>query len=76
MSPRRIARSAAGPTRESRVPLLRWPRWLPFDGDPVDVGARVEAYDRWLAASPSVPKLSLARDPDGPGILLGRSLVE
>jgi haloalkane dehalogenase len=64
------------PTRESRLPLLRWPRSMPVDGDPAEVVARVEAYDLWLAASPSVPKLLLAFDPDGPGILMGRRLVD
>src|SRR5215217_8092326 len=38
------------PTRESR---------LPIDGEPADVFARVEAYDRWLVQSPEVPKLLL-----------------
>jgi haloalkane dehalogenase len=39
------------PTPESRRPLLKWPRAMTLDGEPTDVVARVEAYDRWLAAS-------------------------
>lgn len=64
------------PTRESRLPLLRWPRSMPIDGDPADVVAIVDAYDRWLARSPEVPKLLLTFDADGPGILIGPRLVE
>ncbi len=47
------------PTRETRLPLLAWARSMPIEGEPADVVARVEAYDRWLAASPGVPKLLL-----------------
>ena len=47
------------PTRDSRRPLLEWPRALPIEGEPADVVARVEAYDRWLADSDDVPKLLL-----------------
>lgn len=45
------------PTRESRIPLLRWARSMPLDGTPADVVARVTGYDEWLATSPGVPKL-------------------
>ncbi|HZG92109.1 MAG TPA: haloalkane dehalogenase [Pseudonocardia sp.] len=48
------------PTRASRAPLLAWSRSMPIGGEPADVVARVEAYDRWLAASPEVPKLLLS----------------
>lgn len=51
------------PTRESRIPLLRWARSMPLDGTPNDVVARVEAYDRWLASSPDVPKLMVTFTP-------------
>jgi len=47
------------PTRESRIPLLQWPRTMPIEGEPRDVVERVEAYDRWLAESTDVPKLLL-----------------
>jgi haloalkane dehalogenase len=63
------------PTRDSRRPLLQWPRELPIDGEPADVVARVEAYDAWLARSPEVPKLLLAFDP-GPGTMMAPALVE
>lgn len=58
------------PTPESRLPLLRWPRSMPLDGEPADVVARMEAYGRWLAASPDVPKLLIAFEP-GPGAMMG-----
>lgn len=50
------------PTRESRRPLLAWPRAFPIEGEPADVAARVAAYDAWLAASPEVPKLLMTFD--------------
>jgi haloalkane dehalogenase len=62
------------PTRESRLPLLRWPREMPLDGEPADVVGRIEAYDRWLARSPGVPKLLLAFD-RGPGAMMGPKIV-
>ncbi|MFI6633089.1 haloalkane dehalogenase [Nonomuraea fuscirosea] len=56
------------PTRESRLPLLRWARSMPLGGEPADVVARVEAFGRWLAASAEVPKLLLGFRP-GPGTM-------
>ncbi|MFH8588251.1 haloalkane dehalogenase [Streptomyces celluloflavus] len=47
-------------TPESRRPLLQWARSMPLDGEPADVVARVESFDKWLAASDAVPKLFLA----------------
>ena len=47
------------PTRESRRPLLEWTRAIPFDGEPVGVADRLEAYGGWLASSEDVPKLLL-----------------
>lgn len=63
------------PTRESRLPLLQWPRSMPLDGEPAAVVARVEAYGKWLASSADVPKLLLAFDP-GPGIMMSPELVD
>jgi len=63
------------PTPGSRRPLLAWARSMPLDGEPEDVVSRVEAYDRWLAASPEVPKLLLTFDP-GPGIMIGPDLAD
>ena len=51
---------------ESRRPTLTWPRQIPIDGEPADVVAVVDAYARWLAASP-VPKLFVNADP---GVIL------
>ncbi len=53
------AYGAPYPTRDSRRPLLQWPREFPIEGHPADVVRRVEAYDQWLANSDHVPKLLL-----------------
>jgi haloalkane dehalogenase len=63
------------PTPESRRPLLAWPRAMPLGGEPPDVVARIEAYDRWLAASTEVPKLLLTFDP-GRGIMIGPEMTQ
>ncbi|MRG60241.1 haloalkane dehalogenase [Agromyces sp. CFH 90414] len=47
------------PTPESRRPVLAWARQLPLGGEPRELVERIEAYDRWLATSDSVPKLLL-----------------
>jgi haloalkane dehalogenase len=62
------------PTRESRLPLLQWPRSMPLGGEPADVVARIEAYDRWLRASTEVPKLLLTFAP-GPGAMMHDGIV-
>lgn len=43
-------------TRESRQPMLSFPRDLPIAGEPADVVAIAERYMDWLRSSP-VPKL-------------------
>ncbi|HEY1700680.1 MAG TPA: haloalkane dehalogenase [Trebonia sp.] len=58
------------PTRESRRPMLVWPRSMPLDGEPADVVSRIEAYDKWLASSQDVPKLMLTFDPGEPNSLM------
>ncbi|TDC55611.1 haloalkane dehalogenase [Actinomadura sp. KC345] len=63
------------PTRESRLPLLQWPRAMPLDGEPADVVARIAAYDVWLAASVDVPKLLLTFEP-GPGTMMGPAIID
>ncbi|WP_101789234.1 haloalkane dehalogenase [Nonomuraea indica] len=55
------------PDPASRRPLLQWPREIPFDREPADVAERMDAYGRWLADSPEVPKLLLTVE-DGVGI--------
>lgn len=62
------------PTRESRRPLLNWARSMPLGGEPADVVARVEAYDRWLAASVDVPKLLITFRP-GPGTMMTPEMI-
>jgi haloalkane dehalogenase len=47
---------------ESRRPMLTWPRQIPFDGEPADVTALVDAYSGWLSQS-AVPKLFINAEP-------------
>jgi haloalkane dehalogenase len=47
---------------EDRRPTLSWPRQIPLDGEPADVVEVVDAYAKWLAASP-VPKLFVNAEP-------------
>ncbi|AVA23098.1 MULTISPECIES: haloalkane dehalogenase [unclassified Rhizobium] len=64
------------PTRESRRPLLEWPRAMPIAGEPVDVVARIEAYDAWLAVSADVPKLLLTFDGPAETLLIGERMTD
>jgi haloalkane dehalogenase len=70
----RAAYLAPFPTRESRLPILAWSRSMPMDGDPPDVQARVEAFDKWLATSAAVPKLLLTFS-DHPTLMIGPETV-
>jgi haloalkane dehalogenase len=63
------------PTRESRRPLLEWPRAMPINGEPADVVARVAAYDRWLAASRDVPKLLLTFEGSAETLMIGSEMT-
>ncbi|MDL2410241.1 haloalkane dehalogenase [Rhizobium calliandrae] len=63
------------PSRESRRPLLEWPRAMPIEGEPADVVARIEAYDVWLATSAHVPKLLLAFDGPPETLLIGEKMT-
>ena len=47
---------------ESRRPMLTWPRHIPFDGEPAEVTALVDAYSGWLSQS-VVPKLFINAEP-------------
>lgn len=62
------------PSRNSRRPLLEWPRAMPLDGEPADVVSRVEAYDDWLARSEDVPKLLLTFN-GSPTLMIGSALT-
>ncbi|WP_129662464.1 haloalkane dehalogenase [Phytoactinopolyspora endophytica] len=62
------------PTRDSRRPLLQWPRAMPLGGEPADVVARIAAYDKWLATSDDVPKLLLTFQP-GAGTMMGPETI-
>ncbi len=63
------------PTRESRRPLLGWPRAMPIDGEPADVIARIEAYDRWLAESTGTPKLLLTFEGSPETLMIGPDMI-
>ena len=63
------------PTPESRVPLLQWARSMPLGGEPASVVARIEAFGRWLAATPEIPKLLVTFEP-GPDAMLTPPMVE
>ncbi len=56
--------------REARLPTLVWPRQIPFEGEPADVTAIVEAYGAWLAES-EIRKLLILGDPGA--IITGRT---
>jgi haloalkane dehalogenase len=70
----RAAYAAPYPTRESRRPILAWSRSMPVDGDPPDVAARVEAFDKWLATSPGTPKLLLTFS-GHPSLMIGPEAI-
>ncbi|NEA26601.1 haloalkane dehalogenase [Actinomadura bangladeshensis] len=63
------------PTRRSRMPLLQWPRSMPLDGEPAAVVARIDAYGRWLADSPDVPKLLIAFEP-GESTMMNEQIID
>jgi haloalkane dehalogenase len=62
-------------TRDSRRPLLEWPRAFPIDGVPADVVSRVETYDDWLVTSDGVPKLLLTFDGPSETLMVGTDLI-
>jgi haloalkane dehalogenase len=53
-------------TRESRLPMLVWPREQPIDGEPKDVTEIVERCGRWLEQC-DIPKLFVDAEP---GVLI------
>jgi haloalkane dehalogenase len=63
------------PTPGSRRPLLQWARSMPIEGEPAAVVGRVEAYDRWLATTPEVPKLLLTFDGDPERLMIGAEMT-
>ncbi|GLY91377.1 haloalkane dehalogenase [Actinoallomurus iriomotensis] len=62
------------PTRESRRPILAWARQMPLGGEPAELVSRIEAYDRWLATSPDVPKLLMTFE-GSPTLLIGEDMA-
>ncbi|UES59954.1 haloalkane dehalogenase (plasmid) [Roseibium aggregatum] len=62
-------------TRESRRPLLAWPREMPIEGEPSDTVKRIENYDTWLANSPETPKLLLTFEGEDGTLMIGSELT-
>jgi haloalkane dehalogenase len=58
---------------EGRRPMLAFARQVPINGEPAEVAALYEAYDRWLEQSP-VPKLFI--NCDSPSAILAGALRE
>lgn len=48
---------------------------MPLGGEPADVVARIEAYERWLKAGTGVPKLLLTFAP-GPGTMMNEDTID
>jgi haloalkane dehalogenase len=63
------------PDRDSRRPLLEWPRAWPIDGQPADVAARMEAYGHWLATSDDIPKLLLTFEGPPTTLVIGPEMT-
>ncbi|QNQ10407.1 haloalkane dehalogenase [Sphingomonas alpina] len=63
------------PDRESRRPLLAWPREMPIEGAPADTVARIDAYAQWLGASPETPKLLLTFDGSDGTLMIGPEMI-
>jgi haloalkane dehalogenase len=62
------------PTRDSRRPVLAWARQLPLGGEPAELVARIETYDKWLASSTDVPKLLMTFE-GSPTLLISGELA-
>ncbi len=63
------------PTRDSRRPVLAWARQIPLGGEPVELVARIEAYDRWLATSVGTPKLLMTFE-GSPTLLIDAAMAD
>ncbi|WAL65875.1 haloalkane dehalogenase [Amycolatopsis cynarae] len=63
------------PTPESRRPILAWARQMPLGGEPAELIARIEAYDEWMATSPSVPKLLMTFE-GSPTLAIGEEVAK
>jgi haloalkane dehalogenase len=57
-------------SRESRGPMLMFPRELPIEGEPANVVKIVEEYGRWMASN-DIPKLFISAEPGA--LLVGRA---
>src|SRR5690606_29759806 len=64
------------PTRESRRPLLAWPREMPIEGEPADTIERIVAYDAWLADSSGTPKLLLTFEGGDGALMIGPGMTD
>ncbi len=62
-----VYRARYADSTASRLPTLQWPCEIPFDGEPADNHALIQAYADWLSTSDTLPKLFINADP---GIIL------
>ena len=62
------------PTRDSRRPILAWARQMPLGGEPAELVARIDDYDKWLASSTHVPKLLMTFE-GSPTLLIDEKLA-
>lgn len=63
------------PTRESRRPLLAWPREMPIEGQPADTVKRIEDYNAWFSLSPDIPKLLLTFEGSEETLMIGPKMI-
>ncbi len=62
------------PTSDSRRPVLAWARQMPLGGEPAELVARIDDFDKWLATSHDIPKLLMTFE-GSPTLLLGENLA-
>lgn len=60
------------PTPEDRLPILVFPREIPFGGDPADVAAMIENYSAWLSETDTPVLLFYVT----PGFVTGEASVQ
>ncbi|MCH7574932.1 MAG: haloalkane dehalogenase [Candidatus Marinimicrobia bacterium] len=60
------------PTIGSRKPIRAWPKDVPMDGKPEDIGKILKSYQDWLKVT-EIPKLCLYATP---GLIINKDAVE
>lgn len=57
-----VYRARYADSTASRLPTLQWSREIPFDGEPADNHALIQAYADWLPTTDTLPKLFINAD--------------